>query len=930
MFVCLFVSVHAAVRHNHCQVVELLVSRTLSKLDLSNVSGATYLTLAAALGRIEICRLVATEQNLFKADCLGLTPMHHAVRNNHPEVIGILCRRVARLRHKSSMGDRMAKRISVSDMFLESGTRRRRTNTHNKRHGSLENDEQDVPKRALTAIQRISRIFNKSRETDSLLEMNESSGYIPGMLNTGQVESNLLNREAGEVEAHASPLHLAVRYGHVECVRELLKGGADPSQRDATGFTPYKTALWQNHLARASEIKHTKDEYRRSHRTKPRRSSGGGLTKSETEDASHDVNDDVPEPTTEQTADILKAIIQNPKIASRRKLFAFKRFYQDFILPFLIALIFLMLTLPKSSATYLVGRWADNTVVTADLDTYTNFDDVYDWMEGRFQNLSTLFPPTHEERVTTNGLQVLGPIRIRQQKSIANNSGVFPLLNVSRFEKRLPHRYTTGNEDHDYFPPGTFQQKTSLADCAGLWNEHGNNPWVYRKSNTSGLDVDNFGDYGGGGYVVDLTVLNQHDGSDNAAMINCLRVSNWVDQYTRVVIVDMPVLNMNMGTFTGIHFWFSFGMTGELVMSDQSLSHSLGFGLHDKLKVSLERFDYPGWGMQVVVAFQTASIFVSICTRYLRNNRRVGWNFFGHMRALINRNNLYDLVLVVLLLALFSLDVIAYRRRRDLFGPEFRVVQDSYIDLYDLLRMVNTETAILAAVTIMVWLRMLVFCTRLPTIGPLTIAIFSTFQSKSVRTFLFLLGYIVLGFAFAFRVMLAQLSFCRDYYHTFVQLAQLVVQQWNSALYEIVRGSVGKSLVLILFMLSTALIYMNLLISVLSSVYPTEKARAEQEYDDSITEATQEEYMKRSNPILRTPTSNIFMRTFHNIFVRPIVEPIAVFAALLGYHKGTQNKENFGWERGKSAKCRNLVVDALLSDQPKQISHEEEEDEEML
>ena len=90
-------------------------------MDTCNAAGASYLTLAAAMGRADICRWVATEsapscpfdfldffffclgpdslpqpchspcrQNMFKVDCMGLTPMHHAVRNNHPDVVSVL------------------------------------------------------------------------------------------------------------------------------------------------------------------------------------------------------------------------------------------------------------------------------------------------------------------------------------------------------------------------------------------------------------------------------------------------------------------------------------------------------------------------------------------------------------------------------------------------------------------------------------------------------------------------------------------------------------------------------------------------------------------------------------------------------------------------------------------------------------------------
>jgi hypothetical protein len=59
-FVCAC-AVHAAVRYRQVEVCKVLVSCTSSKLDIVNAAGATYLTLAAAFGFTDICRIVTTE-----------------------------------------------------------------------------------------------------------------------------------------------------------------------------------------------------------------------------------------------------------------------------------------------------------------------------------------------------------------------------------------------------------------------------------------------------------------------------------------------------------------------------------------------------------------------------------------------------------------------------------------------------------------------------------------------------------------------------------------------------------------------------------------------------------------------------------------------------------------------------------------------------
>ena len=42
-------------------------------------------------------------------------------------------------------------------------------------------------------------------------------------IDTSSVQSELMHQPPGALEAHANPLHLAVRYGHRECVQAFLK-----------------------------------------------------------------------------------------------------------------------------------------------------------------------------------------------------------------------------------------------------------------------------------------------------------------------------------------------------------------------------------------------------------------------------------------------------------------------------------------------------------------------------------------------------------------------------------------------------------------------------------------------------------------------------------------------------------------------------------
>ena len=55
-------------------------------------------------------------------------------------------------------------------------------------------------------------------------------------------------RGASEIPTR-TPLHYAAKYGHLDCIRLLLKYGADPNSKDGDGYTPlhYLCQLYNPH-----------------------------------------------------------------------------------------------------------------------------------------------------------------------------------------------------------------------------------------------------------------------------------------------------------------------------------------------------------------------------------------------------------------------------------------------------------------------------------------------------------------------------------------------------------------------------------------------------------------------------------------------------------------------------------------------------------
>eukprot|EP00301_Raphidiophrys_heterophryoidea_P022098 c6339_g1_i1.p1 GENE.c6339_g1_i1~~c6339_g1_i1.p1 ORF type:complete len:1818 (+),score=264.71 c6339_g1_i1:42-5495(+) len=890
--------VHAAIRHNHPEVCAILVqfsAITNSKLDTVNAAGASYLTLASAFGYADICRIVATDENVFKMDCLGLTPIHHAVRNNHPVIVRHLARRIQRT--KLQRGSRSTN--TLDDMYLH--------DTH----------------KAITSSQ--SRPLSTASVPDFTMTGVTMAALVgPNDINSGRVtidssevpESYMNPENKGTLEAHASPLHLAVIYGNFECVDELLAAGASPSTKDSTGFAPYKTALWQDYQAKQNIP--PLEQRGRAQSTAAQQVpplSPTSILPTIAPSSDSKLNPDV-------TSAILRRMILDRTIRRKRRRFAFKRFYQEMVIPCILALVFLMLTLPKSSATYLTRRWLNSVLEVDTLQSYTRFDDVWGWVNTHLVNETSLFPSAYESTQITHGLLLLGPIEIRQQKSRIEMKEL-DVVNDAVLYPKLPRRYSSLNEDKNFFSNINFASMTSSNGTVnsyagicdgGIWDKDANNPWEYHHPKGELDETDFFGSYKTGGFVALLSSDTNNGTVFNQKRLDCLQATEWIDEFTRALIVDISLFNMNTGVFTAIHILVTFGMTGEMRVTFKETSSTLGYGIHDDLQVEqLNRFDYPSYAMEVVAAFQLCGILISVIfksvQRFKASTKSNRW--WAAFRATFNLNHSFDLVLISLLIVLLGFDFKAKSEIKNTFTTSFRVDQTSFVDLTGMLGWVSLETGVLSFVTLLVWLRFLAYCLLLPVAGPLIIAVLYSIQAKSVLTFLFLLLYVLIGFMLAFRMVLAQIYHCREYFQSFVLLVQMMIQDWNDDAYSQVDSSDIGPFLFIAFMLAVSLIYMNLFISVLSEVYPQEKRRAEKQYHDMISRASQVEYIKRSNPLLRQRTNNRILKFIHSIAFRPVLEPLSQLATVAFprlFHRSNEiQSEAFGWTLHRD-KLRLFVV----------------------
>jgi hypothetical protein len=208
-------------------------------------------------------------------------------------------------------------------------------------------------------------------------------------------------------------------------------------------------------------------------------------------------------------------------------------------------------------------RWVRETFEYDALGSIERFSELENWMDNHlvYDDPNILIPSAQNATASFSGLLLLGPISLRQQKSFIKSQSLDIVAGTSVFLDRIPPRYSRDNEDKNYYASGTFTSITTDPDfasnCSGVFDESTNNPWIYEPTKHRRMDTTKFGTIGPGGFVA----LLLRDGLDQKRL-DCLKITNWIDEHSRVLVIDIPLFNMNTGTFISLHIPCTFGASG--------------------------------------------------------------------------------------------------------------------------------------------------------------------------------------------------------------------------------------------------------------------------------------------------------------------------------------------------------------------------------
>lgn len=869
---------HQAAANNCVAVIQML--KQLKRIHLEhltnhNQEGYCPLAIACIKGHdkaaSELCEFEFAGESLAKFDFAGLTPLHYAVKHGHTAVVDVLARRIS----TGVFGpNSLQQKLTLDNLFLPP----------------------------------------PSHQASSPFDFSI-------------VDKSAMTREPGEIEAHASPLHLSVRWGRPKCAEQLIAAGANPFAKDGTGFSPYKTTMWehyktrklyQDHEAfgahshrRASEQGKTARDSRREqagrdaqrgaakYRERMRAQSGAevnpslmGITNNPLELRSHPP--DVAE-------NMVLAMHKHKRVKKRSHVFAYTRFYLMSIWYLLMATFYLVFTVPNNSDRFYTVKYVEDVVVnTTLLSELVNVSDMYSYLHSRALSDGSLIPsPTRRNNnVTTIGVMLLGSIRLWQARS--NLSVEECIVDPSIKRETMLARW------HD-----------DTADTVGIWGdltseeaaEAFGTGAVYRPNlDEAGVRTGDFGNYGSGGFEV---ILHRTDIASNRALLEKLEQNNWVDKKTRAVFLDFNIYNFNLPMFTSCRVRFEFGPTGEMAAGMTALSYLIFTQqATDSQIFSLNDYSFPSDRFTIVSALLLTFLVISELNDIIEQRLK----YFKHV------GNLYDVLIVACVTVMIAWEVQANKSVDDIMPISSELFDDNtnYIPVLRSLYLTERLNDMLGIILILIWVRVLQYTVYLPTFGPIVGALVNTLQEPSVLAFIFLLLFFILGFMFSVRTAMSDLSFTSEYPLTFALLFNLMLGEWGDSVGYLNR--IG-TLLLCVFVLVMTILFINIFISVISEVYDRVKTRTEQQYADSLNELIETDYVKRTNPLLKHPfppsrlgpSFDYCIKVLYTITVRPFLDVIArLLGLILSLMPGKRipswlvvfhpnifiGNRAFGWEKG--------------------------------
>ena len=823
---------YVAAKLGHPHIAQLLL-KLGANLEIKDKHGMTALSIASYLGNTEMCSvLVKFGADMLSTDKLGYTPFHHAAAQGNVETCSFFCEKLMKLHSKDVVDfhSQVTKQGDLESPSMPSATALKSPSESKKKVmetiiNKLSPDEEaeaeeqwntSVPKLELPNSKRES--IDRSHTPGRPRLTRYASKWLAG------AKGALMRSKKGSARARIDsltefkPLSLAVQAQMVDVAKVLIDCGSDPVQEDGlretgTRLSAYIRALL-NHIEKQDALDMQAEE----------------LQQNWTNPFAQKIN--------QYSAKIALTKAVSPR--SRAKVSPASAAAAEE-------------PLGGSFGGNMKRGGSKNKVVIQDLELARQMK------TQECENAAKMIEILNQAPQVRKWRKRFATYHFLKETSVI----VVVILFFSSLVQFWPDANSTQEEQWQNSVASELTDKSShVGDSDGWWAFLENDMFteMIQESSQGAQFLDYNRLYGGFQFKkidkgltcvaqeecaakeqVTMEVLNKSNLNASIAKIRQLRDAGWLNADTLSVSIDFNTFNEYFELYGFVSCTFSSSRVGKSFVNIET----------DAFRVRYKRFP-PNRPFQLA----TAALTLLLLAWKLREVKLLKPQF---------AHNYIDYLAIVLLIVVLVIDIYLLQYVDELIVPE-HYASDAFVDLSLVRTLLEYERKLFALFFVLSLLPVFKYIRLLPSFGPVIVALFSTMLDSAVIVYLMVvaltMGCLSIGFHVAFNNDIPGFG---SYFDTLKLLIFApFVEAWDS--FQPTESEIITGLFPFAYYIVGTIIF-NLLIAIVSDVYPKARQRSDFLWEKIITEEIEKNLRNRkpklSKESLEIRKVGLFDVTFH-------------------------------------------------------------------
>lgn len=371
--------------------------------------------------------------------------------------------------------------------------------------------------------------------------------------------------------------------------------------------------------------------------------------------------------------------------------------------------------------------------------------------------------------------------------------------------------YTWTNEETKHFTPGWIPKNHSLANTSLTMKETKKTPWDY----TSAWEIKGFPYFGkmttyrGGGYIMELGPTN-----DTAFQtLHELSTNNWIDQYTRAILTEINIYNVDVNLLCVITLIYEFLPSGSGIPSINVQTIKLYRYLSSVAKAVM--------GFEIIFFFLVFYWIYRDCKKITREGKQYWKSFWNVIDSLITSLSIcsFGIYIARLVFANKAIDQFHHNRHK--------YVSFQYVVLLN--EVLNFLTASVVMLCTIKFLRLLRFNRKISMLSDTL-----RYASNMIISFFFMIFLVIFAFCAMANLLFGPvLEEYRTLVRSMVSLFSMMLGEFNFENLNDAHRIIGP-MMFFFFMVFVQFILVNMFIGILSDSFNmvrTDAAKQSNEYE---------------------------------------------------------------------------------------------------